>query len=269
MALTAKSHSIAAYDIPERVASYDADMDLMHPNRHKMLQIVLDLLPFSPDASFTALDLGVGTGFFSYAILKRFPNSRVIALDGAASMIEMAQGRLGPMADRVDFRTGDFRNLSELLRGERGDLVYSAYALHHLTAPEKISVVSEIVKFLNPGGWFLNADLIIGHDAQIEYRIQEIRVQGIVERARANRNKGEGNSNDERFASAASTRAFIDNLQSREHDQPLTLIEDLRILTDAGLKNASVFWLEYREAVTGASNRCRGQNPLSLQSRAL
>jgi len=76
-------------------------------------------------------------------------------------------------------------------------------------------------------------------------------VQGIVSRARANRNNGEGNSNDERFASAASTRAFIDNLQSREHDQPLTLIEDLRILTDAGLKNASVFWLEYREAVTG------------------
>src|SRR5438045_1676260 len=83
-------------------------------------------------------------------------------------------------------------------------------------------------------------------------------------RAPGNRNNGEGNSNDERFASAASTRAFIDNLQSREHDQPLTLIEDLRILTDAGLKNASVFWLEYREAVTGASNRCRGQNPLSL-----
>ena len=50
------SHSIAAYDVPERVASYDADMDLMHPNRHKMLQIVLHLLPFSPDASFAALD---------------------------------------------------------------------------------------------------------------------------------------------------------------------------------------------------------------------
>jgi hypothetical protein len=93
--------------------------------------------------------------------------------------------------------------------------------------------------------------LIIGHDAQIESRIQEIRVQGIVERARRSRNNGEGNSNDERFASAASTRKFIDNLQSREHDQPLALNEDLRILTDGGLKNASAFWLEYREAVTG------------------
>jgi tRNA (cmo5U34)-methyltransferase len=242
------SHSIAAYDIPERVASYDADMDLMHPNRHKMLQIVLELLPFSAEASFTALDLGVGTGFFSQAILRKFQNSRVIALDGAASMIEMAKGRLGQMADRVDFRIGDFRNLSEVLRGERGDLVYSAYALHHLTAPEKAGVIGEVLKFLKPGGWFLNADLIIGHDAQIESRIQDIRVHGIVDRARRN---GSSNNKDERFVSAASTRAFIDNLQSREHDQPLTLNEDLQILREAGFENASVFWLEYREAVTG------------------
>jgi hypothetical protein len=27
-----ENESIKAYDFPERVASYDADMDLMHPN---------------------------------------------------------------------------------------------------------------------------------------------------------------------------------------------------------------------------------------------
>src|SRR5436190_6532777 len=100
-----------------------------------------------------------------------------LRLDGAASMVEMAQGRLGQMADRVDFRTGDFRNLSKVLRGERGDLVYSAYALHHLTAPEKAGVIGEVVKFLHAGGWFLNADLIVGHDSKVESRIQDIRVQ--------------------------------------------------------------------------------------------
>src|SRR5215469_4254561 len=121
---TARNHSIAAYDLRERVASYDADMDLMHPNRHKMLEIVLEVLPFSADAHFTALDLGVGTGFFTRAILVRFPNSRVIAVDGAASMVEMAKTRLGNMAKRVDFRVGDFRKLDDILRGERGDLVY-------------------------------------------------------------------------------------------------------------------------------------------------
>src|SRR5215831_6838549 len=115
MATQTRNESIEAYDIPERVASYDADMDLMHPNRSKMVQVVLELLPIDPDGSFTALDLGVGTGFFSQAVLARFPNCQVIAVDGASSMVEMARSRLCTMAERVDFRIGAFRRLSELL----------------------------------------------------------------------------------------------------------------------------------------------------------
>ena len=238
----ARSHSVAAYDIPERVASYDADMDLMHPNRHKMLEVVLELVSFDRSKAFKALDLGVGTGFFSQAILRNFPNSRVIAIDGAASMIDMAKGRLGPLADRVDFRIGDFRDLAKLIAGERGDLVYSAFALHHLPAPDKVPALREAVKFLNPRGWFLNADLIIAMDATVQNRYQELRVQGIVRRSAGR---------DERFKNEPSTRAFIADLEARDHDQPLTLSEDLRVLVEAGLQNASVFWLEYREAVTG------------------
>ena len=239
---TAKSHSVAAYDIPERVASYDADMDLMHPNRHKMLEIVLDLLPFDREKAFTALDLGVGTGFFSQAILRNFPNCRVIAIDGAAAMVDMAKGRLGSLADRVDFRVGDFREMSSLIAGEHGDLVYSAFALHHLPASDKVPALREAVKFLNAGGWFLNADLIVANDAEIQGRYQELRVQGIVRRS---------SGRDDRFKDASSTRAFIADLEARDHDQPLTLSEDLRVLAEAGLQNASAFWLEYREAVTG------------------
>src|SRR5262249_42915380 len=162
---TTKSHSVAAYDLAERVGSYDADMDLMHPNRHKMLEVVLELTPMDREKPFTALDLGVGTGFLSHAILRHFPNSRVIAVDGAASMIEMARSCLGPLANRVDFRIGDFRDLEQLIAGARGDLVYSAFALHHLSAKEKIAAIREAARFLNPGGWFLNADLIVANDA--------------------------------------------------------------------------------------------------------
>jgi len=236
------SHSVAAYDIPERVASYDADMDLMHPNRHKMLDVVLELIPFDRERTFTALDLGIGTGFFSQAILRHFPHSHIIAIDGAASMADMAKGRLGARADRVDFRIGDFRNLAELIAGECGDLVYSAFALHHLQAADKVPALREAVRFLNPGGLFLNADLIVANDANVQNRYQELRVQGIVRRSAGH---------DERFKNESSTRAFIADLEARDHDRPLTLSEDLRVLTEAGLLNASVFWLEYREAVTG------------------
>jgi hypothetical protein len=98
------------------------------------------------------------------------------------------------------------------------------------------------LNFLKPEGWFLNADLIVAADQHMEARIQKIRVEGIVRRAAGR---------DSRFTDAASTRRFLDDLEARDQDKPLTLSEDLRVLREAGLENASVFWVEYREAVTG------------------
>jgi hypothetical protein len=157
-------------------------------------------------------------------------------------MVEMAKARLGPLAARVQFRMGDFRNLAQLLAGERGELVYSSYALHHLTREEKVRLVHDAVEFLRPGGWFLNADLIVAENAQIEQRIQEVRVAEIVRR---------GGGRDERFLTAASTRQFLDDLQARDEDKPLSVLEDLGALREGGLHTASVLWLEYREALTG------------------
>jgi tRNA (cmo5U34)-methyltransferase len=234
--------SINAYDLPERVASYDADMTLMHPNRSKMVEIALEILPFETPASFCALDLGVGTGFFSQAVLARYPNCRVLAIDGAQAMVDLARVRLGSLSNRVDFRIGDFRQLGQILRSQKGRLIFSPYALHHLTREEKLAVVRQALDFLEPGGWFLNADLVTTPDRSVEKRIQEIRVGGILCRSAGN---------DPRFADIASTRRFLDDLEARDHDQPLTLAEDLSVLREAGLGNASVFWLEYREAVTG------------------
>src|SRR5262245_965334 len=115
--------SIAAYDLPGRVASYDADMEIMHPNRAKMVQVALDVLPFSPEQPLRALDLGVGTGYFAERFLRRYPNAHVRAIDGAAAMVDLATARLGPRAERVRFLIGDFRDLARLLpEGESFDV---------------------------------------------------------------------------------------------------------------------------------------------------
>lgn len=234
--------SIAAYDVSQRVTTYDADMELMHPNRSKMVQVALEVLPFPKTAALRAIDLGIGTGYFTERFLNNFPNSRVLGIDGAQAMIELAKARLTTLAPRVEFVIGDFRKLQELA-SDAGtvDVVFSAYALHHLGRPNKETVVRQVVKLLAPGGWFVNADLIVADSPELESHLQELRVTGIVERA---------HGSDNRFADLPSTRRFLADLVKNERDQPLTMAEDLEVLRSSGLKNVAAFWLEYRELVS-------------------
>jgi ubiquinone/menaquinone biosynthesis C-methylase UbiE len=235
--------SIAAYDVSQRVKTYDADMELMHPNRSKMVQIALEVLPFPKTAALRAIDLGIGTGYFTEHFLENFPNSRVIGIDGAQAMIDLAKARLTSLSSRVEFALGDFRKLREFLPDLSAvDVVFSAYALHHLSRPEKDAVLGHVLEFLVPGGWFVNADLIIAESPQLESRIQQIRIAGIMERA--------GRA-DSRFLDSALTRQFLADLELQEADQPLTLAEDLAMLRNHGLKHVAAFWLEYREPVSG------------------
>ena len=221
---------------------YDADMDVMHPLRHKMVQVVLDVLPFEVSRPLTALDLGTGTGILTHRFLGRFSASKVVAVDGAQAMVELATSRLGALADRVTFDVCDFRRLPSALEDRSFDVVMSAYALHHLNCADKRQVVQRALELLKPGGWFLNADLVVASDDRIERRIQELRVSGVVERAE------EG---DPRFRDASSTREFLNELEAAEADQPLTLEQDLAVCRDAGLASVEVFWREYREVVFG------------------
>ncbi|HTG32196.1 MAG TPA: class I SAM-dependent methyltransferase, partial [Thermoanaerobaculia bacterium] len=59
------------------------------------------------------------------------------------------------------------------------DVVFSAYALHHLGRPDKERVLREVVELLVAGGWFINADLIVADSPELESRLQELRVAGM------------------------------------------------------------------------------------------
>ena len=239
------SDSVGAYDLPERVRRYDADMDIMHPLRLKMLHTACEILPFPTEQALSALDLGTGTGVFTQRFLNAYPASHVIALDGATAMLELAKTRLGELASRVEWVEADFLNMpATILQSDRYDVIFSSYALHHLDAQQKLALLSSLLPALKPGGWFLNADIVIAQNPALEKRLQELRVEGICQRAA----KG-----DKRFESRETTRAYLDAMEAAEHDQPQTLQSDLQILREAGLENAEVFWRHYREVVAGGS----------------
>ena len=71
---------------------------------------------------------------------------------------------------------------------------------------------------------------------------QPLRVAGIVRRA--------AGCDDERFADAVSTRAFLDRMEAAEGDKPLPMAVDLELLRGAGLEHVAALWAEYREMVS-------------------
>ena len=235
--------SIDAFSAPEKVAAYDADMDLMHPNRDRMVEIAIEVLPFEPGSALTALDLGAGTGHFTAMFLKAYPRAKIVAVDGAEAMLDLAKTRLGDRAASVEFVTGDFRDLRSLVRAPDGfDVAYSSYALHHLGPPEKTALIRDVLSLLRPGGWFVNADIIVAEAPEVEARFQQLRVEGIVRRAAGA---------DPRFADHEAARRYLDEMEARDGDRPVTLADELRVLREGGLRDVAVYWLEYREAVIG------------------
>lgn len=235
--------SIAAYDDQARVASYDTNMEIMHPNRHRMAEMMVEILSASEPEPRLVLDLGTGTGFLLERLLAHFPRTQAVAVDGAESMAALARTRLGEAANRVDLRICDFRALADACR-DLGpvDAVVSTFALHHLTADEKATLMRAVFDLLRPGGWFLCGDLVVTEDDYLEVLIQRMRVRGIVARAAGR---------DARFLGETETRAFLRRIEEEDNDQPQKLASDLSALEAAGFEHAMVFWRETREVLFG------------------
>ena len=126
------------------------------------------------------------------------------------------------------------------------DIIYSSYALHHLNPKDKRNVIKQAISILKVGGYFLNADLITSESLEVEKRIQEIRIDGVVNRAKGN---------NSRFKDPLMTHRFLDELEKNEGDNPLTLLEDLKILEEAGLKSKTALYFLNNGHITRQSTR--------------
>lgn len=96
----------------------------------------------------TILDVGCGTGIFTFLLEQYFP-AEVTGIDLSAGMLEIARAKARERRSHARFLQGDAGHLTELVQGQF-DLVFSSTTTHYL--PDLTGFFRELRQALKPGG---------------------------------------------------------------------------------------------------------------------
>ena len=219
--------------------------DIITPSRAEQLRMVIGLIPAEPEQKFLAVDLACGAGSLSAAVLGRFPKSRVLALDGSATMLTEARRQLGKFGDRVECREFDLFDDAWLDDLPTPPLCFlSSLAIHHLDADQKKRLFTRVHERLLPGGALLVIDVVdpanqraltaYGDAWDATVREQSIAATGDLEAYQS---------------FAAGWNHF--RTPDVEFDKPSGLFEQLQWLQEIGFRQVDCFWLRAGHALYG------------------
>lgn len=119
----------------------------------KRLRLFRKLIQSSVSAGSSWLDLGCGSGVLTQEILKCDP-ARIIAVDGAPSMLEHAKAGVGKTTDglKVSWHLSDVSSLPFLEPGQLDGVLCSS-VIEYL--PDPTASIREMRRVLRPGGHLL------------------------------------------------------------------------------------------------------------------
>lgn len=131
------------------------DLDARVLTRHT--DAVIEWLPVQT-APREIVDLGCGTGAGTFALLARFPQARVTAVDSSVEHLQRLRekARAAGLEERVrtvraDLDQADWPDLGT------PDLVWASASLHHMAEPDR--TLREVRDLLAPGGLFAVVEL--------------------------------------------------------------------------------------------------------------
>lgn len=139
----------------QEVTGYERKQRLLVPRKDEMLDTIVDLMPFDPQAAITVLDVGAGQGSLSARVLERFPQARVVLFDASSEMLSVAEQHLAPYAPRFELVQGSFDDPGWCaFLAQPVDAIVSSIALHYLDTARRPAFFREVNDLLSPGGFF-------------------------------------------------------------------------------------------------------------------
>ena len=116
----------------------------------------IDQLPFEKNAPLKVLDTACGTGPYTMAILKKYPNAHVTSFDLSTKLVERLRDKLkkGGFEDRARTFSGNITGPLNEISGETFDLVIVAGILEHVPLEKTATFLST---FVTPNGYILSS----------------------------------------------------------------------------------------------------------------
>ncbi len=167
-----KDHSaLVKTHFDSKYGDYDLLIRKLIPKYDEMHRVVVDVIDFPADSRLNFLDLGIGTGQTSFALLKKFPDSRIDGIDISEKMLTQGKERLNDFSDRVHLIEQDIKNLTTQ---KEYDACVAVLCVHHLNAQEKQKLFQKIFRSLRPRGIFVIGD-IVKFDSVTETQANELK----------------------------------------------------------------------------------------------
>jgi ubiquinone/menaquinone biosynthesis C-methylase UbiE len=203
-------------------AAYDSLIRRAVPRYDEMIERLVDYLPASAER---VLELGCGTGNFTLALARRYPDASLTLVDASPEMLALARSRLeaasAGSAARATYVESRFEDLAP--RAGAFDLAASCISLHHVV--DKAALYRALHLGLVPGGALRFSDQIGGSTAANHERNWE----RWLEHCRA-----PGHCTEEEV------RSLLDHAAAHDHYTPLD--EIFRLLAAAGFRSLDCTW---------------------------
>lgn len=155
---------------------YDRQRPYLIPCFHDFYTACYPLIKTLSGAK-TLLDLGAGTGLFSYFIYLVKPELNYTLTDLSPEMLKAAQERFKGLRN---FSFTELNFATDNLPGKY-DIIISALSIHHLDDEGKRKLYKAIYECLNDGGLFINADQVQGRSAGFDSFYKETWKQSVKE----------------------------------------------------------------------------------------
>ena len=212
----------------DEAREFDGNIIRLIPHYPAMIDALARSVCLDPDAPVEVIDLGCGTGTVALEVLKRYPRARMTCMDLSAKMLDIARHKLREYP-AVRYEQGSFADYGF----DRGyGLAVSSLALHHIETPaDKLDFYRRVYGALEPGGVFVNADIVLGSSDAIQ--------EMYLERWKDYMRK------------SVPAEEIEETWMRKYHDEdrPEALMKHLAMLAECGFGETDVVWKYYNFAV--------------------